>query len=144
GQLAAGQQALGAARMRDLAEQLQELKSLRGKNQGMIAHMMRRVALEKKEFDASLLKLQGTRAVFARLSTELYSTLGMDTVQEHTDAVRAAMQAARFATGMRAPVRSYFATVRANLEASAAKVSEISVMMDSMLRKFSAEHGLCL
>ncbi|MFN3790976.1 dynamin family protein [Massilia sp.] len=143
-QLVAGQQALGAARMRDLVEQLQELKSLRGKNRGVIAHMVRRVELEKKEFDASLFKLQGTRAVFARLSTELYSTLGMDAVQQHTEAVRAAMQAARFATGMRAPVRSYFEAMRANLEASAGRVNEIGAMMDSMVRKFSAEHGLSL
>ncbi|CAN7604531.1 dynamin family protein [Massilia sp. LjRoot122] len=142
--LAAGQQAQGMARMRDLVEQLQELKSLRGKNQGVIAHMVRRVEAEKKEFDASLFKLQGTRAVFARLSTELYSTLGMDTVQEQTDAVRAAMQAARFATGMRGPVRSYFEAMRANLDASAGKVAEIGAMMDSMIRKFSAEHGLSL
>ena len=142
--LSAGRQALGAARMRDLVEQLQELKSLRGKNQGVIAHMVRRVELEKKEFDASLLKLQGTRAVFARLSTELYSTLGMDAVQEHTIAVRAAMQAARFATGMRAPVRSYFEAMRANLDASSGKVGEIGAMMDSMVRKFSSEHGLSL
>ena len=142
--LAAAQGALGSARMRELVEQLQELKSLRGKNQGVIAHMMRRVELEKKEFDASLVKLQGTRAVFARLSTELYSTLGMDAVREQTEAVRAAMQASRFATGMRAPVRSYFDAMRANLDASSSKVIEIGAMMDSMVRKFSAEHGLSL
>ncbi|RZA31664.1 MAG: GTPase [Lysobacteraceae bacterium] len=142
--LTAGRQALGAARTRELIEQLQELKSLRGKNQGVIAHMVRRVELEKKEFDASLVKLQGTRAVFARLSTELYSTLGMDTVLEQTEAVRAAMQASRFATGMRAPVRSYFEAMRANLDASSGKVLEISAMMDSMIRKFSSEHGLSL
>lgn len=143
-QLAAGHAALAGTRLRDLADQLQELKSLRGKNQGVIAHMMRRVELEKKEFDASLLKLQGTRAVFARLSTELYSTLGMDTVQEQTDAVRADMQAARFATGMRQPVRAFFDSARANLDASDAKVGEIGAMMDSMVRKFAAEHGLAL
>ncbi|QOY94959.1 dynamin family protein [Massilia sp. UMI-21] len=142
--LAGGQQVLATARMRDLLEQQQELKSLRGKNQGMIAHMMRRVEMEKKEFDASLVKLQGTRAVFARLSTELYSTLGMEAVQEQAEAVRAAMQALRFATGMRAPVRSYFEAMRARLDASAGKVEEIGAMMDSMLRKFSAEHGLSL
>ncbi|MBQ5949181.1 dynamin family protein [Massilia sp. ST3] len=140
----AGQQALSSARLRDLVEQQQELKSLRGKNQGVIAHMMRRVEAEKKEFDASLFKLQGTRAVFARLSTELYTTLGMDVVQEQTESVRAAMQAARFATGMRAPVRTYFELLRATLDASQAKVDEIGAMMDSMYRKFSAEHGLSL
>ncbi|MEH6436451.1 dynamin family protein [Massilia sp. DD77] len=140
----AGQQALSNARLRDLVEQQQELKSLRGKNQGVIAHMMRRVEAEKKEFDASLFKLQGTRAVFARLSTELYTTLGMDVVQEQTESVRAAMQAARFATGMRAPVRTYFELLRATLDASQAKIDEIGAMMDSMYRKFSAEHGLAL
>jgi hypothetical protein len=142
--LAAGEKAFGAARMRDLVEQLQELKSLRGKNKGVIAHMMRRVDMEKKEFDASLVKLQGTRAVFARLSTELYSTLGMDLVAAQADTVRAGMAAARFATGMRAPVRDYFAGARASLDASQAKVAEIGAMMDSMTRKFSAEHGLAL
>ena len=142
--LAAGEKAFGAARMRDLVEQLQELKSLRGKNKGVIAHMMRRVDMEKKEFDASLLKLQGTRAVFARLSTELYSTLGMDLVAAQADTVRAEMAAARFATGMRAPVRDYFAGARASLDASQARVAEIGAMMDSMTRKFSAEHGLAL
>ena len=142
--LLAGQQALAGARLRDLVEQQHELESLRGKNQGVIAHMVRRVEAEKKEFDASLFKLQGTRAVFARLSTELYTTLGMDVVQEQTESVRAAMQAARFATGMRAPVRTYFELLRASLDASQAKVGEIGAMMETMYRKFSAEHGLSL
>jgi hypothetical protein len=139
-----GQQAQLAARGRGQAEQLQELKSLRGKNQSVIAHMMRRVEAEKKEFDASLFKLQGTRAVFTRLSTELYSTLGMDVVQRQAADVRAAMEAARFATGMRAPVRSFFDQARANLAQSDAKLGEIAAMMDTMYRKFAAEHGLAL
>jgi hypothetical protein len=140
----AGQQALLGARIRDLVEQLQELQSLRGKNQGVIAHMMRRVEMEKKEFDASLFKLQGTRAVFTRLSTELYSSIGMDVVQEQAEAVRTAMESARFATGMRAPVRAFFDEARANLDASTARIGEIGAMMETMYRKFSAEHGLAL
>jgi replication fork clamp-binding protein CrfC len=142
--LLGSQQALLASRGRDQLEQLQELKSLRGKNQTVIAHMMRRVEAEKKEFDASLFKLQGTRAVFTRLSTELYSTLGMDAVQRQADEVRAAMQAARFATGMRSPVRTFFEQARANLAQSGAKLAEIAAMMETMYRKFSAEHGLAL
>jgi uncharacterized protein YdcH (DUF465 family) len=142
--LAKAQHAQLAARGRDQVGQLQELKSLRGKNQTVIAHMMRRVDAEKKEFDASLFKLQGTRAVFTRLSTELYSTLGMDVVQRQVDVVRAAMEAARFATGMRAPVRSFFEQARANLDQSNAKLGEIAAMMETMYRKFAVEHGLAL
>ncbi|QYG00769.1 MULTISPECIES: dynamin family protein [Massilia] len=142
--LAAGQQLLVAARLRELVEQLQELRSLRGKNQGMIAHMVRRVEAEKKEFDAGLFKLQGTRAVFTRLSTELYTLVGMDGLQDRTETVRVAMSAARFATGMRAPVRNYFAGARAGLLDACAKVDEIKSMMDAMHRRFAAEHGLSL
>lgn len=142
--LTGAQSALLAARGRDLVEQLQELQSLRGKNQGVIAHMVRRVEMEKKEFDASLFKLQGTRAVFTTLSTELYSTIGMDVVQDHVDAVRAAMEAARFSTGMRAPVRTFFDQARACLAAAQAKIAEIAAMMETMVRRFSTEHGLAL
>lgn len=142
--ITAGQQALLGARIRDLVEQLQELQSLRGKNQGVIAHMMRRVEMEKKEFDASLFKLQGTRAVFATLSTELYSSIGMDVLQEQVDAVRSAMEGVLFATGMRAPVRTFFDEARARLDASTAKIGEIGAMMETMYRRFSAEHGLAL
>jgi hypothetical protein len=142
--ITAGQQALLGARIRDLVEQLQELQSLRGKNQGVIAHMMRRVEMEKKEFDASLFKLQGTRAVFATLSTELYSSIGMDVVQQQVEAVRTAMEGVRFATGMRTPVRQFFEDARASIDASSGKIGEIGAMMDTMYRKFSTEHGLAL
>jgi hypothetical protein len=142
--ITAGQQALLGARIRDLVEQLQELESLRGKNQGVIAHMMRRVEMEKKEFDASLFKLQGTRAVFTTLSTELYSSIGMDVLQRQVEAVRTAMEGVRFATGMRAPVRQFFEDARASIDGSAGKIGEISAMMETMYRKFSTEHGLAL
>jgi hypothetical protein len=142
--ITAGQQALLGTRIRDLVEQLQELQSLRGKNQGVIAHMMRRVEMEKKEFDASLFKLQGTRAVFTTLSTELYTSIGMDVVQEQVAAVRTAMEGVRFATGMRAPVRQFFDAARASLDASTGKIGEIGAMMETMYRKFSTEHGLAL
>ena len=69
GALIATQQGMLAARVRDIVEQLQELKSLRGKNKSVIAHMMKRVEVEKKEFDSSLFKLQGTRSCSCRAGT---------------------------------------------------------------------------
>ncbi len=142
--LGAAQQAMVAARMRGLVEQLHELRSLRGKNQSVIAHMMRRVDAEKKEFDASLFKLQGTRAVFTRLSTELYDSLGMDMLRDHVQEVRAAMGNSAFSTGMREAVRVFFAALRADLQLSEQKVGEIHGMMDAMYRQFSSEHGIAL
>jgi hypothetical protein len=143
-QLVGAHQLMIVTRIRDLVEQLQELKSLRGKNQSVIAHMMRRIDIEKKEFDGSLSKLAGTRSVFARLSNELFTTLGMETMQLEIDGVRDAMQSSRFATGMRAPIRYFFDQAKANLDLSGRKIGEIGEMMEMMYRKFSSEHGLTL
>ncbi len=142
--LVGAQQAILSAHMRDVVEQLQELKSLRGKNQSVIAHMMRRVDAEKKEFEASLFKLAGTRSVFARLSTELYTTLGMDVAHCEIADVRAAMEQSRFTSGLRESVGLFFQRVKSNLDQSNRKTVEISEMMESMYRKFSTEHGLSL
>lgn len=139
--------ALGAAlgaRTRDLVEQLQELKSLRGKNQAVLALMMRRIEAERKDFDAGLMRLQEARTRFAALSTQLYTLLGVDGVARQAESVRLALQAARFATGMRAPVRTFFDEARAALDASEAKVGEIAATTEAMVRSFAAEHGLTL
>jgi hypothetical protein len=142
--LSAAQLAMVNARGRGIVEQLHELKSLRGKNQSVIAHMMRRIDVEKKEFDASLFKLQATRAVFTRLSTELYTSMGMDIVRDDIDQVRDEMQRSRFFTGVREAVRGYFERTRANLDAAERKTIEISEMMGVMYRRFASEHGLTL
>jgi hypothetical protein len=142
--LASAQSSALASRGRGLVEQLQELSSLRGKNQNVLAHMMRRIEAERKDFDAGLLRLQDARTRFARLSTELYSILDMDAVARQAESVRLALHASRFATGMRAPVRAFFENVRASLDAANAQVAEIGTLMDTMMRGFAAEHGLSL
>ena len=142
--LDAAQQAMLSARMRGVVEQLHELKSLRGKNKNVIAHMMHRIDIEKKEFDASLFKLQGTRSVFTRLSTELYTSLGMDIVREDINQVRHEMSRCRFSSGLTAAVRQYFERINHRLELSEDKTEEISDMMLVMYRRFSSEHGLSL
>ncbi|HEY1042648.1 MAG TPA: dynamin family protein [Telluria sp.] len=145
-QLVAAQNAALTTRVRDIVEQLDELKGLRGKNQNVIAHMMKRVDAEKKEFDGSLFKLQGTRAVFTRLSTELYTTLGLDLAKQEIAAVREHLEGKRFGfnAGMRESVRGFFEQMKSNIDASNAKTIEISSMMESMYRKFASEHGLQL
>jgi hypothetical protein len=142
--LSGAQHAMVGARMRGIVEQLHELKSLRGKNQSVVAHMMRRIDVEKKEFDSSLFKLQATRAVFTRLSTELYTNLGMEILRDHVIEVRRAMANSRFSTGMREAVKIFFEQIRQDLQESERITGEIRAMMDVMYRKFSTEHGLTL
>lgn len=143
-EIAEGQMAVITARGRGVSEQLHELQSLRGKNQNVIEHMMKRVTMEKQEFDASLMKMQGTRSVFTRLSTEVYTTLGMDLLKEEINTAREAMESSKFSLGLKDAIKNFFDQVKVNLTASNRKTDEISEMMAIMYRKFSTEHGLAL
>ena len=143
-ELAASCHALLSARSRNVVEQLVELKSLRGKNQNILEHMMKRIDMEKREFDGSLFKLQATRAVFARLSTDVFTSLGMGVLKENIRATRDAMEKSRFTAGLRQAVREFFEQVQASLQQSSQKTDEIGEMMSVMYRKFSTEHGLAL
>ncbi|MBI1772569.1 MAG: dynamin family protein, partial [Burkholderiales bacterium] len=112
------QQAVISARSRSMVEQMMELKSLRGKNMNVIEHMMKRIDAEKKEFDASLLRMQGTRSVFTRLSTEVYTSLGMDILREEIRKSRESMEKSKFSVGRRESVRQFFSQVKLNLQTS--------------------------
>jgi replication fork clamp-binding protein CrfC len=142
--LTSSKQALLAARARNVVEQLVELKSLRGKNKNIIVHMMKRIDMEKKEFDSSLFKLQATRAVFTRLSAEVFTSLGMGILKEDIRKARDAMDKSRFSIGLRQAVKDFFEQIKSNLQLSSRKTDEITEMMTVMYRKFSTEHGLAL
>ena len=133
-----------SSRSRGAVEQLFELKSLRGKNSNVIQHMIKRLDAEKKDFDDSLIKLQGTRGVFARLSAEVFTSLGMEVLKETINQTRDTMSGSRFSGGLKSAVKDFFSQTRQNIELSDEKIAEISEMMTVMYRKFSSEHGLAV
>jgi len=143
-ELTSAQHAIISSRNRSVVEQLLELKSLRGKNMHVIEHMMKRVDAEKKEFDASLMRMHGTRTVFTRLSTEVFTSLGMDILREEVRKTREAMEKSYLSVGLRDAIRQFFDQVRMNLQISSGKIGEITQMMEAMYKKFSTEHGLSL
>lgn len=143
-ELLASRQSLLSSRMRNVVEQLVELRSLRGKNQNIVAHMMKRIDMEKADFDVSLVKLQGTRTVFSTLSNELFDCLGMDALKKEIWKTREAMKGSMFSSGIRDAVRHFFSQVEGNIILSNRKVGEITEMMTVMYRRFSAEHGFAL
>jgi hypothetical protein len=68
----------------------------------------------------------------------------MDVLRDNLVKARAGMQTSRFTTGLRDAIKAYFDSIHANLDESEAKIAEIRSMMETMYKKFSAEHGLTL
>ncbi|HRP95402.1 MAG TPA: dynamin family protein, partial [Rhodocyclaceae bacterium] len=132
------------ARLAALREQLRELGDLRGKNQSVIAYMMRKVHAEKTEFEQGLQKYYAVRTVFSTLTNNLLAHLGLDALRDETRRTREAMLAATFSKGLKDAMQGFFAGLRTNLAASGGEIAEITTMLDSMYKRFSVEHGLKL
>lgn len=132
------------ARERGLEEQLKEMSDLRGKNQGVIEYMMRKVRAEKEEFETGLQKYHAVRSVFTSLSNKLFSHIGVDTVRSETRRTRARMVDANFSKGLREAMLQFFGNLRGNLVKSSDEIAEITTMLDAMYKRFAVEHGLKL
>jgi len=132
------------ARLTGVLEQLAELRGLRGKNLDVVEEMMRKVRVEKEEFERGLARFQATRSVFSNLTNSLFTYLGMDALNEQSRRTLRAMSKSRFTLTLRNAMGEYFSNVRYRLERATGIIVEIQSMMDAMYRKFSAEHGLRL
>jgi hypothetical protein len=136
--------ALLDARLYGVREQLQELTDLRGKNQNVIEYMMRKIRVEKEEFEQGLQKYYAVRSVFSSLTNNLLGHLGLDALRNETRRTREAMLESSFSRGLRGAMEGFFAHLRSNLSQSTAEIGEITRMLDSMYKRFSVEHGLQL
>jgi hypothetical protein len=132
------------ARLTGVLEQLADLRSLRGRNLDVVEEMMRKVRVEKQEFERGLAQFQATRGVFSQLTNTLFTHLGMDALNEEAKRTLREMSRARLTPRLRAAMQGYFNGVRGKLERAADVIAEIQTMMQAMYRKFSAEHGLRL
>jgi predicted GTPase len=133
-----------AARKRNLVEQVFELNGLRGKNKTAIEQMARRIRMERGEFDLSLRKLQGLRAVFGRQQQSIYKTVGVDNLKRHVRLARQQMRTSKLSVGLRDGMTSLLSAVRADFGELGRQVEEVQTLMIAMYGNFNREHGLTL
>lgn len=130
------------ARLQGVAEQLNELKGLRGKNEDVVEHMMSKVKVDKENFEKGLQRFQALRSIFSQQTNQLFTLLGMKAVRESVVKTREAMVAANFTKSIRAAMDGFFADLKERMLQSDKQIEEIKNMMDAMYEKFSKEHGL--
>src|SRR5215470_3045158 len=130
------------ARAAGIQEQLAELRGLRGKNHDVVEHMMERVKQEKELFERGMQRYTALRNVFTQHTTGLYETIGLETLRETAAETRRRIEDSPFTKGVRMAMSDFFATIRANIEQSAQKTSEIHDMMQAMYTRFAKEHNL--
>ncbi|MBB5018413.1 putative GTPase [Chitinivorax tropicus] len=130
------------SRKSGIVEQLQELKSLRGKNQDVIEHMMDKVKQEKEHFERGLQRFQALRSVFSQQTNILFGFLGMDNLRAEINKIREQMEGSMFSAGLTDAMNQFFKETNGSIAQSAEQIAEIQSMMSGMYKKFSEEHGL--
>ncbi len=131
-------------RRRDLAEQMVELKGLRGKNTSVIRHMRARIEQEQADFDASGAKIHAVRSVHLKLLREVFELLGTATLKTEMADLTNALRQPGLKLGVRKAYAKTFDRLREGLRKAEKVSQEIQTMLTGTFRQLNAEYGFSL
>jgi hypothetical protein len=131
-------------RRRDLAEQMLELKGLRGKNTSVIRHMRARIHQEQGDFDVSGARIHAVRSVHLKLLREVFNLLGTSALKTEMAELTAAMRQPGFKLGVKKAYSETFTRLRDNLRQAQSRSADIHSMLTGTFRQLNAEYGFSL
>lgn len=131
-------------RRRDLAEQMLELKGLRGKNTSVIKHMRSRIEQEHGEFDSSGSKIHAVRSVHLKLLREVFHLLGNNTLKAEMTQLNDALRQPGIKLGVKRAYTQTFDRLRQGLSRAASLNNEIQTMLGATFRQLNTDFGFSL
>src|SRR5512140_1805634 len=131
-------------RRRDLAEQMIELKSLRGKNTSVIKHMRARIEQEHGDFNVSGARIHAVRSVHLKLLREVFNLLGTATLKTEMAELTATLRQPGIKLGVKKAYSQTFEKLRGTLREAQARSAEIQSMLTGTFRQLNAEYGFSL
>jgi len=131
-------------RRRQLAEQLLELRGLRGKSGAKTRLMIERVDAETHEFEQCTSRLQAMRMVHSRMLKNALVDLTSDRLREEVTEMQAAMHASLLNLGAKKAFMALCSRLRELLEATQTRGVEIHTMLTASFAKLNAEFGFSL
>lgn len=131
-------------RRRDLAEQMIELRGLRGKNVSVIKHMRSRIEQEQAEFDTSGAKIQAVRSVHLKLLREVFNLLSTPTLKAELAELTHALKQPGIKLGIKKAYGQTFSRLREGLQKSQILSGEIQSMLTASFRQLNAEFSFSL
>ena len=131
-------------RRRDMAEQMMELRGLRGKNSAVIRQMRARIEAEKAEFDASGARIHAVRSVHLKLLREVFSALGSSALKAEMRQLNEVLLQPGIKLGVKKAYADTFARLREGFQQARTTNSEIQMMLTTTFRQLNTEFGFTL
>jgi hypothetical protein len=140
--LASGVRSILDARMAGVAEQLDELTALRGKNLDVVVHMMDRIREEKEVFERGLARYTALRNVFTQQTNDLFDIIGLPALRANAANTRERIEGSLLTKGVREAMNDFFAQIKSDFDKAITQSVEIHDMMRAMYVRFANDHGL--
>jgi hypothetical protein len=129
---------------RQLAEQMLELRGLRGKNSAKVRLMLKRVDAETTEFEECTTMLQAMRAVHGRMLKDMLVDLSSDRVRDEVAEMQASMGASILNLRAKKAFLALCERLRGLLSAAQRRNGEIREMLGASFGRLNAEFGFSL
>jgi hypothetical protein len=129
---------------RQLAEQMLELRGVRGKSSAKVRVILERVEAETAEFEQCTTRLQALRVVHSRMLKDALVGLSSDRLREEVARMQAQMSASLLNLGAKKAFIGLCAQLRGLLERAQAQGIEIRDMLSASFARLNAEFGFGL
>lgn len=130
-----------ADRRRQHAEQLQELRGLRGKSAAKLRMMIERIDVEIADFERCDARLTALRSVQLRMLRALMALLASDALRLEMKSMQSAMGARAFGLAARPAFESLVKRLDATLVGAAQRADELREMMQGTFDQLNTEFG---
>ena len=129
---------------RQLAEQMLELRGLRGKSSSKLRLMLERVDSETAEFEQCTVRLQALRVVHSRMLKDALVGLSSDRLREEVGQMQAEMKASVLNLGAKKAFIALCARLHTLLADARKHSAEIRDMLGASFSKLNGEFGFSL
>jgi hypothetical protein len=128
-------------RRRQNAEQMLELRGLRGKSGTKVRLMLARLAAESAEFERCTARLAALAAVHARLLRGVLASLSSDALRAEVAVMQASISGGPFQFGARKAFDALCQRLRGTLHQAATQADEMRQMLEGSFQQLNTEFG---
>ncbi len=126
------------------AEQMLELRSLRGKSGGKVQLMLQRVQGEANEFEQCTARLSAMRSVHARMLKEALKDLSSDKLRQEVDVLQQVLGGSWLPLGAKRAFIELCGRLRDLVDLAQGRSDEMQAMLVASFAKLNAEFGFSL
>ena len=130
-----------ADRRRQHAEQLMELRGLRGKSGAKLRMMVERADMDVADFERCMARLAALRAVQMRILRKVLASLSAESLRTELQAMQSAMGSKPFNLGAKSAFETLLKRLRGAILQAQAQAEEMRQMLDASFKQLNTEFG---